>query len=58
MRKLNFKVDRKSLEIIYIVIIRSLQEYGDVIWDNCAQYEKQQMEKDTTRSSSHSYWNN
>ena len=34
MRKLKFKLDRKSLEIIYIAFIRPLLEYGDIIWDN------------------------
>ena len=43
MRK--FKLDRKSLEIIYTAFIRPLLEYGDVIWDNCSQYEKQELEK-------------
>ena len=38
MRKLKFKLDRKSPEIIYTAFIRPILEYGDVIWDNCAQY--------------------
>ena len=41
MRKLKSKLDRKSLETIYTAFIRPLLEYGDVIWDNCSQYEKQ-----------------
>ena len=41
MRKLKFKLDRKSLEIIITAFIRPLLEYVDVIWDNCLQYEKQ-----------------
>ena len=45
MRKLKFKLDRKSLETIYTAFIRPLLEYGDVIWDNCSQYEKQEREK-------------
>ena len=45
MRKLKFKLDRKSLETIYIAFIRPLLEYGDVIWDNCTQYEKHELEK-------------
>ena len=40
MRKLKFKLDRKSLETIYLTFIRPLLEYGDVIFDNCTQYEK------------------
>lgn len=45
MRKLKFQLDRKSLETIYIVFIRPLLEYGDVIWDNCTQYEKRELDK-------------
>ena len=40
MRKLKFKLDRKSLEIIYTSFIRPLLEFGDIIWDNCAEFEK------------------
>ncbi|MCG8049353.1 MAG: reverse transcriptase domain-containing protein [Candidatus Thiodiazotropha endolucinida] len=45
MRKLKFKLDRKSLETIYLTFIRPLIEYGDVIWDNCTQYEKYELDK-------------
>ena len=45
MRKLKYKLDRKSLETIYIAFIRPLLEYADVIWDNCTQYEKDDLEK-------------
>ena len=45
MRKLKFKLDRKSLEIIYTSFIRPLLEYGDVVWDNCTQYEKEELQK-------------
>ena len=44
MRKLKFKLGGKSLEIIYTAFIRALLEYGDVIWDSCLQYEKQEIE--------------
>ena len=40
MRRLKFKLGRKSLEIIYTAFIRPLLEYSDVIWDNCTEYEK------------------
>ena len=40
MRKLKYKLDRKSLETIYTVFIRPLLEYGDVVWNNCTEYEK------------------
>ena len=45
MRKLKYDLDRKSLETIYIVFIRPILEYADVLWDNCTQAEKQELEK-------------
>ena len=45
MRKLKFKLDRKSLETVFIAFVRPLLEYADVIWDNCTQYEKDELEK-------------
>ena len=45
MRKLKFKLDRSSLEIIFTTFIRPLLEYGDIVWDNCTQFEKQEIEK-------------
>ena len=45
MRKLKFKLDRNSLEKIYLTFIRPLIEYGDVIWDNCTQFQKNELDK-------------
>ena len=45
MRKLKFQLDQKSLEIIYTPFIRPILEFGNEIWDNCAQYEKDDLEK-------------
>ena len=45
MRKLKFKLDRRSLQIIYFTFIRPLLEYADVVWDNCSQYEVNELEK-------------
>ena len=45
MRKLKFQLDRKSLETIYISFVRPLLEYADVVWDNCTQYESNELEK-------------
>ena len=46
MRRLKFKLDRKSLEQIHLAfsLVRSVLEYGDIIWDNCLQSEKIQIE--------------
>ncbi|MES9994358.1 MAG: reverse transcriptase family protein [Candidatus Thiodiazotropha sp.] len=45
MRKLKFKLDRKSLQIIYFTFIRPILEYADVVWSNCTQYEINELEK-------------
>ena len=45
MRKLKYKLDRKPLETIYLTFIRPLLEYGNIIFDNCTQYEKQELDK-------------
>ena len=37
MPKLKFHLDRKSLQIFYFSFIRPRLEYGDVVWNNCAQ---------------------
>ena len=34
MRRLKFRLNRKSLETIHFSLIRPLLEYADVIWDN------------------------
>jgi hypothetical protein len=30
------KLDRKSLEKLYIGFIRPILEYGGIVWDNCS----------------------
>ena len=45
MRKLKFKLDRRSLQTIYFSFIRPLLEYADVVWNNCAQNESNELEK-------------
>ena len=44
MRRLKYDLDRKSLETIYKSLIRPLLEYADVIWDNCTQQNKNELE--------------
>ena len=53
LRKLKFKLDRRSLEQMYISYIRPLFEYADVIWDNCPDYMKDKLEKNKLRSCTH-----
>ena len=45
MRKLKFKLDRQSLQIIYFTFIRPILEYADLVWNNCTQYEVNDIEK-------------
>ena len=45
MRKLKFKLDRQSLQIIYFTFIRPILEYADVVCNNCTQYEVNDSEK-------------
>ena len=45
MRKLKYDLEIKPLETIYIVFIRLILEYADVLWDNCTQAEKQELKK-------------
>ena len=45
MRKLKFKLDRRSLQTLYFSVICPLLEYADVVWNNCAQYESNELEK-------------
>ena len=44
MRWLKYDLDRKSLETINKSFIRPLLEYADVIWDNCTQQNKNDLE--------------
>ena len=44
MRRLRFCLNRKSLENIYLTFISPILEYADVVWDNCTNYEKQELD--------------
>ena len=44
LRSVQFKLDRATLEKIYISFIRPLLEYADVIWDNCSLENKKYLE--------------
>ena len=45
LRHLKKRLDRLSLQTIYFSFIRSILEYGDVIWDNLSQGLKDQLDK-------------
>lgn len=47
---LRFKLDRKTLETIYIAFIRPILEYGDVVFDNCSAECKELLESLQKRS--------
>ena len=50
MHKLKFILDRQSPQAIYFSFIRPLLEYADVGWDNCTQYEANELEKNQTEA--------
>ena len=43
MRKLKFQLDKTSLQTIYFSLIRPFLEYADVVWNNCTQYESNDL---------------
>ena len=45
MRSLKFKLQRSSLNQIYISFLRPVLEYVSVVWDNCTVREKESLEK-------------
>ena len=45
MSKLKIQLDRKSLQTIHFSFIRPLLEYADVVWNNCTQYESNELDK-------------
>ena len=44
LRSLKFKLQRKTLNQLYISYIRPLIEYASVVWDSCTLYEKHRLE--------------
>lgn len=44
LKFLQYRLNRKALEILYLSFIRPLLEYGSVVWDNCTLKESQQLE--------------
>ena len=45
LRRLRFQLDRLSLQTIYFSFIRPILEYGDIIWDNIHEYQKEELDK-------------
>ena len=45
LRHLKYKLDRNSLQTIYFTFIKPVLEYGDVVWDNMYQYQKDELNK-------------
>ena len=43
LRLMKHKLDRKSLEKLYIGFIRPILEYGGIVWDNCSIHESDLM---------------
>ena len=45
MRTLKFRLNRDSLNQIYVSFLRPVLEYASVVWDNCTKREKENLEK-------------
>ena len=35
LKPMKFKLERKTLEILYKSLVRSCREYADLVWDGC-----------------------
>ena len=44
LKSLQYKLDRKTLEVVYISFIRPVLEYASVVWDGCNQSQCNQLE--------------
>lgn len=45
MRALKFKMNRKTLNQIYISYLRPILEYASAVWDGCSEFEKIKLER-------------
>ena len=45
MCKVKFLLSRKTLKQIYISFLKPILEYASAVWDVCAQYQKDKLEK-------------
>ena len=52
MRKLKVQLVWKSFQSFYFSLIRQLLEYADVVWNNCTQYESNELDKSKIRERS------
>ena len=44
-RILKYKLDRQTLETIYMNFVRPKLEYGSILFDDCSEYDKNRLEK-------------
>ena len=45
LNALKFKLDRSTLERLYFAFVRSKLEYASIVWDNCTEAQKEQIEQ-------------
>ena len=45
IKQLKWKLNRKTLEILYMSFVRPSIEYGSIVWDNCDDESKLQLDK-------------
>ena len=44
LRSFKYTLNKSCLETLYIMFVRPLLEYGDVVWDNCTEQQKSDIE--------------
>jgi len=44
LRSFKYTRNKSCLETLYIMFVRPLLEYGDVVWDNCTEQQKSDIE--------------
>ena len=45
LNALKYKLDRRTLERLYFAFVRSKLEYASIVWDNCTEEQKHQLEQ-------------
>ena len=45
MRALKYSLNRNTLNHIYVAFLRPVLEYASIVWDNCTEYDKADLER-------------
>ena len=56
LTKLKYSLNRRTLETIYFSFVRPKLEYASIIWDNCSEFDKERLEKHSTKICTNCNW--